>query len=162
MTVFESVWASEGFPSGPLEAHAWKLGNIAIDGTLFSNETRHYWELPEAVAGPHGLGENPPSSRHLVQDVPSGIAKDAAQVHHEAQPGQGQAGEQGAGCFLERSGWTTVELMRYLESLGMPMEVVHKHPDYDATIDAIHNEVGGPQGTFTVGWWLALVMATRK
>lgn len=54
------------------------------------------------------------------------------------------------------------DLLEYIKSLGMPMENLLCSPDYQPTLDALHDVLGGPAGTFTAGWWLSLVLATRK
>lgn len=151
--MFESVWSSEGFPRGPVEAHALKLKNIGIDSTIFKKEYRQFWQLPKEVEGVNGLGENSPSSFSLVKDCPERIAKDANVIEKECK----SVNE----CFLQRSDWTTKELLCYIESLSMPMNVLYNHKEYQSTIDSLHQIVGGEQGTFTVGWWLSLVMATK-
>lgn len=152
--MFESVWSSEGFPRGPVEAHALKLKNIEIDATKFKNEVRQFWNLPEDVAGVKGLGENSPSSFSLVNDCPERVAKGANVVEQDCKDVQS--------CFLQRSPWTTKELLHYIESLGMPMDVLYNHQEYQSTMDSLHQIIGGEKGTFTVGWWLSLVMATRS
>lgn len=154
LSVFETTWEQIGFPKNALLPHVTKFDNMGLPSDSFDKikEERHKWDLPAAVAGPYGLGENPPSSRALFDSVPD-VSEGAQKFQYDGENGR---------CLLQRANWSTDDLHEYIKSLGMPMDNLTKHPQYKETLEALHRAVGGPKGTFTAGWWCTLVLATRK
>lgn len=152
--MFETTWAQIGFPKNALLPHVTKFDCMALPNDTFDKkkEERHKWDLPVNVAGPYGLGENAPSSRGLFESVPD-FSEGSSQFQYDGENGK---------CLLQRSNWTTDDLLEYIKSLGMPMDNLTNHPEYKQTMDDLHQAIGGPKGTFTAGWWCTLVLATRK
>lgn len=154
--VFETTWKQEGFPQNALLAHATRLDSVGLPEEHFDKkqEERHKWNLPEAVSGTYGLGENAPTSRAMFKS----FVDHSIDSHCFEYTPRGDLSD----CYLQRRSWTTKDLLAYIESLGMPMQSLYGCSEYQKTMDELHAVVGGPSGTFTAGWWLSLVLATRS
>lgn len=130
---------------------AFQLDNIEIDSTLFENEERHKWNHDYERNELTGPGV---TCKMIAGDSIAQVGKDAKMKDYPMTK---------SGTFLQRRNWKIEDLLCYFESLSfVPREKIYDDEKVKVARANFERAIGGKDKSFDVGWWLSLVLATRR
>lgn len=136
----------------PAAITVYQLDNVEVNSGLYYDEERHKWQYNEERTE---LTCPSPNCKSILGEVKMKIGREAKIIDHPVAS---------SGPFVQRKNWKIQNLIEYMDSLGLHVDMKEflARSDIKEIIKKLEVELGGPDCTFDAAWWLSLVLATKR